>query len=398
MSEFLKNTSGQKIGMQAIRDIATGAVATSGVAVSVSIDGAAEAAGGGTLTVLASGSLIYAPTQAETNGDLLVITATKASHTSSTAVIYTTTVRLVTVDTVVDAIKVKTDQMVFTTANQLDTQVISMANDSMTAAAAATDFIGAAEIAASASQEIADLIASDWIAGDSSAVAIATAVWSTGTRTITANPGLDAAGIRTAVGLASANLDTQLAADVTIDMAQATPGASTVGTQLDAAGTVAPGDFVSVSIPRAVVESALENSGTTGSFVRYRGTHWILTFDDIGDHDNDDDIYFTMKIGDLNTTLDDDAVLQAKVEVDTGTTTLLRFLGAAPDSGLLNKITMTITTYDTTYKRLTVVIMDDITVDITTVSHRYDVKVVGEESEVLDIGQINVFPEVTRAN
>jgi hypothetical protein len=39
---------------------------------------------------------------------------------------------------------------------------------------------------------------------------IGTAVWATATRTLTANPGLDAAGIRTAVGLASANLDTQL--------------------------------------------------------------------------------------------------------------------------------------------------------------------------------------------
>ena len=36
-------------------------------------------------------------------------------------------------------------------------------------------------------------------------------VWAAGTRTLTANPGLDAAGVRAAVGLASANLDTQLA-------------------------------------------------------------------------------------------------------------------------------------------------------------------------------------------
>lgn len=35
-------------------------------------------------------------------------------------------------------------------------------------------------------------------------------VWAHGTRTLTANPGLDAAGVRSAVGLASANLDTQL--------------------------------------------------------------------------------------------------------------------------------------------------------------------------------------------
>jgi hypothetical protein len=45
---------------------------------------------------------------------------------------------------------------------------------------------------------------------DASATDIANAVWGAGTRTLTANPGLDAAGVRTAVGLASANLDTQL--------------------------------------------------------------------------------------------------------------------------------------------------------------------------------------------
>lgn len=40
---------------------------------------------------------------------------------------------------------------------------------------------------------------------------VGTAVWATAARTLTANPGLDAAGIRTAVGLATANLDTQFA-------------------------------------------------------------------------------------------------------------------------------------------------------------------------------------------
>jgi hypothetical protein len=41
---------------------------------------------------------------------------------------------------------------------------------------------------------------------------VATAVWGAVARTLTANPGLDAAGVRAAVGLAAANTDTQLAA------------------------------------------------------------------------------------------------------------------------------------------------------------------------------------------
>lgn len=87
----------------------------------------------------------------------------------------------------------------------------TFASNAITADACAADFIGAAEIAASASSEIADLIAADWVAGDASPLAIASAVWSWASgRTLTANPGLDATALRTALGLGSANLDTQL--------------------------------------------------------------------------------------------------------------------------------------------------------------------------------------------
>jgi hypothetical protein len=84
-------------------------------------------------------------------------------------------------DTEVAAIKAKTDQFVFTTANRVDSQVFGMQADTVTASAIATDAIGSAELAASAVTEIQ--------AGLST---------------------LDAAGVRSAVGLASANLDTQL--------------------------------------------------------------------------------------------------------------------------------------------------------------------------------------------
>lgn len=59
-------------------------------------------------------------------------------------------------------------------------------------------------------QAVADKIAADWIAGDASPLAIASAVWAAATRTLTANPGLTAADMRTALGMATANLDTQL--------------------------------------------------------------------------------------------------------------------------------------------------------------------------------------------
>lgn len=47
---------------------------------------------------------------------------------------------------------------------------------------------------------------------------LATDIWAAATRTLTANPGLDAAGVRSAVGLASANLDTQVSTiDTVVD-------------------------------------------------------------------------------------------------------------------------------------------------------------------------------------
>jgi hypothetical protein len=84
----------------------------------------------------------------------------------------------------------------------------SVASGGITATSIATDAIGAAELATDAVTEIA------------------TAVWALATRTLTAGTNivlakgagvtgfndLDAAGVRTAVGLATANLDTQLAA------------------------------------------------------------------------------------------------------------------------------------------------------------------------------------------
>ncbi len=61
-------------------------------------------------------------------------------------------------------------------------------------------------------QAIADKIADANIDfGDLTAAGIASAVWANQTRTLTANPGLDAAGIRSALGMTAANLDTKIA-------------------------------------------------------------------------------------------------------------------------------------------------------------------------------------------
>lgn len=91
------------------------------------------------------------------------------------------------VDTEVAAIKAKTDQLTFGTANRVDAQVYGVQADAITAAALAAD----------------------------AGTEIGTAVWGSAARTLTAldedSTTLDLdATIRAAVGLASANLDTQV--------------------------------------------------------------------------------------------------------------------------------------------------------------------------------------------
>lgn len=88
---------------------------------------------------------------------------------------------------------------------------------STTLTALAANAIAAANIASSAftaAKFATDAIDSNAVAANA-ATEIGTAVWATAARTLTANTNfndLNAAGVRAAVGLASANLDTQLAA------------------------------------------------------------------------------------------------------------------------------------------------------------------------------------------
>lgn len=73
-------------------------------------------------------------------------------------------------DTEVAAIKAKTDQLTFSTANRVDSQVFGMEANTVTAAAIAADAIGSSELAASAVAEIADQVWEEAIADHSGTV------------------------------------------------------------------------------------------------------------------------------------------------------------------------------------------------------------------------------------
>lgn len=82
---------------------------------------------------------------------------------------------LAAVDTEVGAIKTKTDQLTFTTANQVDTQVLSIAANAITAASINASAITSAKFAAGAIT--ATVIATDAIDADALAADAANEIW-----------------------------------------------------------------------------------------------------------------------------------------------------------------------------------------------------------------------------
>jgi len=121
---------------------------------------------------------------------------------------YATAADLGTVDTVVDAIKVKTDQLVFTVAGQVDANALSGGGSGLDAAG-----VRAAVGLASANLDtqlgaIDTVVDAVKVKTDQMVFTVANRLDST---TQSGLSTLTAADIRTAIGLVSANLDTQLA-------------------------------------------------------------------------------------------------------------------------------------------------------------------------------------------
>lgn len=188
--------SPQRIAVGAVVQISDGAVQTTGVSVKVMPQGGAASAGGGTVAY-EEGIVHYVPTQAETNYASFVVIAYKTGCIPAAVTIVTTasgtagyagldwsaiTAATTTVNLSGTTIKTATDVEADTAdlqsrtpaalvSGRMDVSVGAMANNTLTAAALAADAV--TEIQAGLST-------------------------------------LDAAGVRTGVGLASANLDTQL--------------------------------------------------------------------------------------------------------------------------------------------------------------------------------------------
>jgi hypothetical protein len=225
---YRKNTAGQFVCVQLVL-AASGAAATGlSPAARRCIDGT-FAAGGGSFTEDGStGSYKYALAQADTNGNdiSIIVTATGAIPVAinfvTTAADPTDSVRLGL--TALPNAAAEATGGLYTRGNGAG-QITQDANGRIDANAKA--WAGTATTLSSGVPDTnVKTITSGIIAAASFASGALDAVWSTATRLLTAGTNivlakgvgvtgftdLDAAGVRTAVGLASANLDTQLAA------------------------------------------------------------------------------------------------------------------------------------------------------------------------------------------
>lgn len=210
-----KNVAGQKVGIQ-MCSATDGSAFTGSVTVSVTGDAGTQATGSvgsGACTHEGNGYHTYAPAQAETNYDLVAFTFTGSGAIPQTIQIWpsfpqtgdsfaligstgsgltslATQASVNTIDDFLDteiaAIKTQTDKMVFTTANQLDVQVLSMAANTLTATAINADAITAAKVAADVTTELQTGLAtaaSIAALNNLSSTDVATAVWNAATAT-----------------------------------------------------------------------------------------------------------------------------------------------------------------------------------------------------------------------
>ena len=93
------NATPPRLAIGQVVQISDGAIQSSGVTITVRVEGGSEATGGGTTAYGADGTVYYTPTQAETNYTAFVVIANKAScYSASITVVTTATAVAGTVD------------------------------------------------------------------------------------------------------------------------------------------------------------------------------------------------------------------------------------------------------------------------------------------------------------
>jgi hypothetical protein len=232
-----KNVSGQIVGAQLVSKTDGSAVTTGTTTIYVTGDGGTQAAGSvgsGACTHEGNGFWTYAPAQAETNYDHIGFTFVNSSAVNVTVQVYPSFpqtgdnyARLgapAGASVSADVAAVKAVLPAALVSGRIDASVGAMASGVLTATAIASDAITAAKVAADVTTELqSGLATAAAVAALPTAGGIADAVWdealsghvtagSSGKKLGDLTVALDASGVRAALGLASANLDTQLSA------------------------------------------------------------------------------------------------------------------------------------------------------------------------------------------
>jgi hypothetical protein len=211
--------SPERISVGAVVQISDGVVQTSGVSITVTPQGGASGAGGGT-TAYEQGVVIYTPTQAETNYTSFIVTAYKTgcipvAVTVVTVAGSTAGLASLAADQAVNATKIGGTTQ---TGRDIGASVllssgtgagqISLASGLVTLAG--VTHTGAVIPTVTTTTTATNVTTVNGLAAN---VITAAAIAADAVTEIQAGLStIDAAGVRTAVGLASANLDTQLAA------------------------------------------------------------------------------------------------------------------------------------------------------------------------------------------
>lgn len=234
-----KNVASQKIGCQMV-SATDGSAFTGSVTVYVTLDAGTQAigsVGSGVCTHEGNGYHTYAPSQAETNGDLVAFTFIGTGAVPATVQVFTSFPQTGDSFGLIGATgsgltSLASASDLATVAGYLDTEIaaIKAKTDNLPAAPAAVSDIPTAAAVADAvwDEAIAGHVAAGSTGEALGAAGSAGDPWTTalpgsysagqagyivGTNlnaTVSSRSTLDAAGVRTAVGLASANLDTQL--------------------------------------------------------------------------------------------------------------------------------------------------------------------------------------------
>lgn len=233
-----KNVAGQKIGGQMV-SATDGSAFTGAVTIAVTGDAGTQATGSvgsGACTHEGSGYHTYAPAQAETNYDLIAFTLTGSGAIPATIQVFTDFPQ--TGDAFITAGNVETDTQdiqgrlpAALVSGRIDSSVGSMVANSIAVGVIATNAIGSSQLAGDAIATIQSGLSTLTQANVRTAVGLASANLDTQVGDIPTNAelatalgtaddatlaaiaalnNLSQANVRTAVGLASANLDTQI--------------------------------------------------------------------------------------------------------------------------------------------------------------------------------------------